>query len=77
VANARLAIGIDHRRLLKPGVSRELRMYPRPRGIRGPRRDRDLRNPILQPLHCLIVAFRNFGFDTTRSFSAEKTLSTW
>ena len=62
--HARLAVGVDYRRLLKSRIARELRHVLRAFGISAILgSDRNLRNPILQPLHCFIVTLRDFGFD--------------
>ena len=62
--HARFPISIDHRRLLKSRVARQLRHVIRAFGITAVLGgDRHLRNPILQPLHGFVVAFCNFGFD--------------
>ena len=62
--HARLAVGVDHRRLLKSRIARELRHVLGAFGIAAILgRDRHLRDPILQPLHRFIVALRDFGFD--------------
>ena len=62
--HAGLAICVDYRRLLKSRIARELRHVLRAFRISTVlRRDRHLRDPILQPLHRLIVALRDFGFD--------------
>ena len=62
--HARLSIRVDHRRLLKSRIARQFRHVLR--AFRIPailRRDRHLLDPILQPLHRLIMAFGNLGFD--------------
>ena len=62
--HAGLAICLDYRRVLKSRIARELRHVLRALRISAVLgRDRNLRNPILQPLHRLVVAFRDFGFD--------------
>src|SRR5262245_57181383 len=61
---AGLAIGVDHRRLLKSRIARELRHVLRTLRIAAVLGcDRDLRNPILQPLHRLVVPLSDLGFD--------------
>ena len=62
--HAGLAICVDYRRVLKSRIARELRHVLRALRISTVLcRDRNLRNPILQPLHRLIVPLRDFGFD--------------
>ena len=62
--HARLAIRVNHRRLLKSRVARELRHVLRALRISAIlRRDRHLADPILQPLHRLIMPFADLGFD--------------
>ena len=61
---ARLAICVDYRRVLKSCIARELRHVLRALRISTVLcRDRNLPNPILQPLHRLIVPLRDFRFD--------------
>ena len=62
--HAWLAIGIDHCRLLKSGIARQLRHVIRAFRISAVlRRNRHLRNPILQPLHRLIMPLCDFSLD--------------
>ena len=64
---ARFSVGVDHRRLLKSRIARQLRHVLRAFRISAIlRRDRHLPDPILQPLHRLIMALRNFGFDCSK-----------
>ena len=62
--HTRFPAGVDHRRLLKSGITREFRHVLRAFRISAIlRRDRDLPYPVLQPLHGLIMPLRNLGFD--------------
>ena len=62
--HAWLSIGVDHCRLLKARVARELGHVIRAFGISAVlRRNRHLTDPILQSLHRLIMAFRDLRFD--------------
>ena len=73
--HARLAVGVDHRRLLKSRIARELRHVLR--ALRIPtvlRSYRYLPNPILQPFHRLIVALRNFGLDRSETVFSVRLL---
>src|SRR5206468_10326869 len=57
---ARLAIGVDYRRLLETGIARELRHVLRTLGIAAVlRRDRYLPDSILQSLHGLFMPLRD------------------
>src|SRR4029453_3888434 len=62
--HAGLAVCVNYHRLLKSRIAREFRHVLRTLRISTVlRRDRNLRNPILQPLHRLVVPLRDFRFD--------------
>ena len=62
--HSRFAVGVDHRCLLESRIARQLRHVLRTLGISAVLRcDRHLPDPVLQPLHCLIMPLSNLGFD--------------
>jgi hypothetical protein len=62
--DARLAVGVEHDRLLEPGVACELRhVLGACRVVAVLGGDRGERDPLLQALHRLVVAFRDLVSD--------------